>query len=83
MRHFSVVLTADNRKAIYVPTGFAHGFQTLEDETEVLYQMSEFHSPEHSRGVRWDDRAFGIQWPPGDRTMSERDRGYPDFRPGQ
>ncbi len=80
MRHFSVVLTADNRKAIYVPSGFAHGFQTLEDDTEVLYQISQFYSPEHSQGVRWDDPSFRIAWPPGDRTISERDRSFPDFR---
>ena len=78
-RHFGVVLTADDRKAMYIPTGFAHGFQTLEDDTEVLYQISEFYSPEHSRGVRWDDPAFQIPWPPDDRTISERDRSYPDF----
>ena len=54
-RHFGVVLTADNRKMIYVPTGFAHGFQTLQDGTELFYQVSEFYSPEHARGVRWND----------------------------
>ena len=79
-RHFGAVLTADNRKAMYIPTGFAHGFQTLEDDTEALYQISEFYSPEHSRGVRWDDPAFGIAWPPDERMLSERDLGYPDFR---
>jgi dTDP-4-dehydrorhamnose 3,5-epimerase len=79
-RHFGAVLTADNRKAMYIPTGFAHGFQTLEDDTEALYQISEFYSPDHSRGVRWDDPAFGIAWPPDERMLSERDRGYPDFR---
>jgi len=81
-RHFGATLTADNRKSMYIPKGFAHGFQTLEDDTEVLYQISEFYSPEHSRGVRWDDPAFGIAWPPDERTMSDRDRAYPDFRPG-
>jgi dTDP-4-dehydrorhamnose 3,5-epimerase len=81
--HVAIVLTAEDRKALYIPTGFAHGFQTLEDDTEVLYQISEFYSPEHSRGVRWDDPAFQIAWPPDDRTMSERDRSYPDFRPSR
>jgi dTDP-4-dehydrorhamnose 3,5-epimerase len=81
-RHFGATLTADNRKAMYIPKGFAHGFQTLEDDTEVLYQISEFYSPDHSRGVRWDDPAFGIAWPPDERTMSDRDRAYPDFRAG-
>ena len=80
-RHFAVVLTADNRKMLYVPTGFAHGFQTLVDDTELFYQVSEFYSPAHSRGVRWDDPLFQIPWPPDDRVISERDRSYPDFRP--
>jgi dTDP-4-dehydrorhamnose 3,5-epimerase len=79
-RHFAVVLTADNRKVLYVPAGFAHGFQTLEDGTEVFYQISEFYSPDHGRGVRWDDPAFGIRWPEGERIIVERDRSYPDFR---
>ena len=78
-RHFGATLTADNRKAMYIPKGFAHGFQTLEDDTEVLYQISEFYSPEHSRGVRWNDPAFGIAWPPDERILSERDRAYSDF----
>ncbi len=64
---------------LYIPEGFAHGFQTLADDTEVLYQMSEFYSPDHSRGVRWDDPAFGIIWPDDDRTIIDRDRAYPDF----
>jgi dTDP-4-dehydrorhamnose 3,5-epimerase len=79
-RHFAVVLTAENRKMLYVPAGFAHGFQTLEDSTEVLYQISEFYSSAHARGVRWDDPAFGIPWPADDRTIVDRDRSYPDFR---
>ena len=78
-RHVAVMLSAENGRAIYVPEGFAHGFQTLEAETEVLYQMSAFYVPSHSRGVRWDDPAFGIAWPPAERIISERDRSYPDF----
>jgi dTDP-4-dehydrorhamnose 3,5-epimerase len=78
--HAAVELSARNRKMLYIPEGFAHGFQTLEDDTEVFYQMSQFYSPEHSRGVRWDDPAFGISWPPGERIIIERDRTYPDFR---
>jgi dTDP-4-dehydrorhamnose 3,5-epimerase len=78
-RHVAVVLDAESRRALYVPEGFAHGFQTLEDDTEVFYQMSEFYSPEHARGVRWNDPAFGISWPDDDRTISTRDRSYPDF----
>jgi dTDP-4-dehydrorhamnose 3,5-epimerase len=73
-------LSAHNKRAIYVPEGVAHGFQTLEDASEVMYLISEFYSPEHGRGVRWDDPAFGIEWPAAvARYMSERDRSYPDF----
>lgn len=80
-RHVAVELTADNRRALYVPKGFAHGFQTLEDGTEVFYQMSEFHSPDHARGLRFDDPAFDIEWPVPDPIVKERDRNWPDFDP--
>ncbi len=80
-RHHSVMLSAANRRALYVPKGFAHGFQTLEPGTEISYQMSEFFRPEYSRGVRWNDPAFQIGWPETTtRIMNERDRSYPDFR---
>jgi len=72
-------LTAHNRLMAYMPEGVAHGYLTLEENTEVFYQMSEIYSPEHARGVRWNDPAFGIAWPPGDRTIIERDQFYPDF----
>ncbi len=75
----ALTLTADNRRMLYVPEGVAHGFQTLEDDTEVFYQMSEAHHPECARGVRWDDPAFGIAWPPGERILNDRDRRYGDF----
>jgi dTDP-4-dehydrorhamnose 3,5-epimerase len=75
-----VELTAANRQALYIPEGLAHGFQTLTDETEVLYQMSEFYYPESARGVRWDDPRFQIPWPIVDITISDRDRQYPDFQ---
>jgi dTDP-4-dehydrorhamnose 3,5-epimerase len=78
-KHFGLVLSADNHKMLYVPEGFAHGFLTLEDNTEVFYQMSEFYAPEHGRGVRWNDPAFGIAWPMLPRTISDRDRTCPDF----
>ncbi len=65
---------------LYIPEEFAHGFQTLEDDTEVFYQMTQFYSAQLSRGVRWDDPAFGISWPPGERIIIERDRTYPDFQ---
>jgi len=75
----AVELTEDNRCMLYVPEGFAHGFQTLENDTEVLYQMSEFYHPESARGVRWDDPAFGIEWPIEQLTISSRDRSYDRF----
>ena len=78
-RHFAVELTAENRLQIYIPRRCAHGYQTLVDGVEVLYQMSEVYSPEHSEGVRWDDPAFGISWPATNPIMNERDRRYPDF----
>ena len=75
----AVELTAENRTMMYIPEGFAHGFQTLEGNTEVFYQMSEFYHPECARGVRWDDPAFSIQWPPDDRIISVKDLAYTDF----
>ena len=73
-------LSADNRLMLYVPEGFAHGFQTLEDGSEVFYQMSDVYAPQSARGVRWDDPAFRIAWPPGERVINARDRTYPDFQ---
>lgn len=78
-RHLGVILSAENRKMLYVPEGIAHGFLTLEDNTELFYQISEFYSPEHARGVRWNDPAFGIPWPLTPSIMSDRDRSYSDF----
>src|SRR6266446_850547 len=75
----AVVLTATNRHIVYVPEGCAHGFLTLEDETEVFYQMSEFYHAESARGVRWDDPAFQIVWPGVVAVISERDRTYPNL----
>lgn len=73
-------LSADSYKMLYVPKGFAHGFQVLEDETEVLYPVSQFYQPEYERGVRWDDPAFGIQWPqPEKRILSQKDRSWPNY----
>jgi dTDP-4-dehydrorhamnose 3,5-epimerase len=64
---------------MYVPEHCAHGYQTLEDDSEVFYQISQVYHPESSRGVRWNDPAFGIEWPEAPRIMSDRDRTYPDF----
>lgn len=80
-QHISQIINAENREMLYVPKGFAHGFQTLTDNTEVFYQMSEFYSPEHSRGVRWNDPDFGIKWPEEKRIIIDRDQEYPDFEP--
>jgi dTDP-4-dehydrorhamnose 3,5-epimerase len=75
----SVQLSADNRAMLFIPEGIAHGFQTLADDTEVFYQMSRYYSPESSRGLRWDDPAFGISWPEDTRVINARDRQYPNF----
>ncbi|MCL6482384.1 MAG: dTDP-4-dehydrorhamnose 3,5-epimerase [Firmicutes bacterium] len=77
-----VELTATNRQMLYVPRGFAHGFQTLEDDTEVFYHVSEFYHPEAERGVRWNDPQFGIQWPAVEkRILSPKDQNWPDYVP--
>lgn len=77
-----VELSSENRRAFYIPAGLAHGFQTLTDDAEVLYQMGHRYVPEAARGVRWDDPAFAIDWPAVDREriISEKDRAYPDYR---
>jgi dTDP-4-dehydrorhamnose 3,5-epimerase len=75
-----IVLTAENRDMVYVPEGCGHGFLTLQNETEVFYQISEFYHPELARGVRWNDPAFEIVWPEPVEVISERDRTYPDFQ---
>lgn len=78
----AVELSARGRRSlIYIPEGFAHGFQTLQDDTEVFYQMSHSYVSKAARGVRWDDPAFAIDWPDGPRTLSDRDNNYPDFSP--
>jgi dTDP-4-dehydrorhamnose 3,5-epimerase len=77
---FAVELTAANGKSLYVPAGVAHGFQTLDDDTEVLYLVSAFHTPGAERGVRHDDPAFSIAWPLAVRSISDKDAGWPDFR---
>lgn len=80
-RWLSVTLSAENRRAVYVPRGCAHGFQTLADDTNVDYQISEFYAPAHARGVRWNDPRFGIAWPQPISTMSAKDMSYPDYAP--
>ena len=79
-RHAAVELTAENRRALYIPHGVAHGFQSLVDDTEVLYQMSTFYEPAAGAGVRWNDPTFGIVWPIAEPFMNERDASYPDWQ---
>lgn len=73
----SIELNAGNRTMLYVPEGFAHGYQTLEDNTEVLYQTSEFYVPDHAIGVRFDDPAFGVLWPLPAEVISDADKRWP------
>jgi dTDP-4-dehydrorhamnose 3,5-epimerase len=81
-RWIGLELTAQNRRLLYIPKGFAHGFQTLVDDTEVFYQISEHYCPESARGVRWNDPLLGIQWPACDkRVISARDQEYPNLAP--
>lgn len=75
-RWVAAELTADNYRMLYVPEGFAHGYQTLEDNTEIHYQMSEYYHPESARGFRWDDPRMAIEWPLPVTVMSERDRQF-------
>jgi dTDP-4-dehydrorhamnose 3,5-epimerase len=77
---FSVELSAENRKELYIPEGVAHGFQTLADNTEVSYQISEFHHPESARGVRWNDPDFGIRWPLPVTVISPKDSAYEGWK---
>jgi dTDP-4-dehydrorhamnose 3,5-epimerase len=77
----SVAIDATNRRMYYAPKGIASGFITLEDDTELLYMMSHPHTQSHYEGARWDDPAFGIEWPDEPRVISERDRSFPDHRP--
>jgi dTDP-4-dehydrorhamnose 3,5-epimerase len=82
LQWFGAELSQDNGRGLFIPDGFAHGFQTLTDDAEVSYQMSVPFQDGAGRGVRWDDPAFGVQWPEapaGGRTISERDATYPDF----
>lgn len=75
----SVELTEDNRRMLYIPFGFAHGYQTLVDGVETYYHVSAAYSPEHASGVRWNDPRFGLRWPLEPTVISARDRDWPDF----
>jgi dTDP-4-dehydrorhamnose 3,5-epimerase len=76
---FGTLLTSENRRSLFIPEGCAHGFLTLEENTEVFYHMSQFFVPEAARGFRWNDPFFHIEWPDEIHVISERDRMYPDF----
>jgi len=80
LRWHAVELSADNRRTLYIPKGVAHGFQTLEDHSEVFYQMAQTYVPGHSSGVRWNDPAFAIDWPLAEPILSERDASYPLYQ---
>jgi len=75
----SIELDSGDRNLLYVPEGVGHGYQTLEDKTEVFYQVSEFYSPDNSSGIRWNDPTFNIKWPIEDRIISQADQNYPNF----
>jgi dTDP-4-dehydrorhamnose 3,5-epimerase len=77
--HFGIRLDESSRTLLYIPEGFAHGFITLEENSEIFYQMSEFYFPQLAAGFRWDDPSFSIQWPIEPEVISERDSSYPDF----
>lgn len=77
LKWFGKEISAESRMALFIPRGFAHGFQTLVDDSEVLYQMSEFFHPDSARGIRWDDPVLGIRWPLSNFIISEKDRAYP------
>lgn len=79
LRHVAVELVAEAHNAVYVPPGVAHGFQALEDRSEVFYMMTEAYRPDVAAGVRFDDPRFGIAWPLPVTVIADRDRGYPDF----
>jgi dTDP-4-dehydrorhamnose 3,5-epimerase len=80
-QHHAAEPTADNRTMFYVPKGFAHGFVTLQDDTEALYLVDEFYAPERERGIRFDDPRFRIEWPLSPSVISDKDRAHPDFNP--
>ena len=76
-QHAAVMLSAENRRALYIPQGFAHGFQTLSDDSELFYHMSAFYQSSSSRGFRWDDPAIGIRWPEPLTVISDKDQSWP------
>ena len=78
-QHYAVELNAEQRNMLYIPEGFAHGFLSLEDDTEIFYQMSQYYAPGQDRGFRFDDPGIGIAWPEGEKIISDRDRALPEY----
>ena len=76
---FGIELSEENRRMLYVPEGFAHGYQTLFDNCEVFYQVTEYYQPNHEYGIRWNDPVFDIKWPLHATIVSDKDKTYPDF----
>ena len=81
LQHFATELTAENRLMVHVPQGCANSFLTLADDTEIIYLTSQFYSPEHERGIRYNDPKLGIRWPMEPAVISDKDRSHPDFHP--
>jgi dTDP-4-dehydrorhamnose 3,5-epimerase len=81
LQHITVELTPENRTMVHVPQGCANSFLTLDDNTEIIYFTSEFYSPEHERGLRYNDPKLGIRWPMEPTVISDKDRNHPDFNP--
>ncbi len=79
LKHFNVTLKDKDNRALFIAPGCAHGFQTLEDDTDVYYQMTDFYAPDQAVGLRWNDLALGIEWPLNNPIMNERDGSYPDL----
>jgi dTDP-4-dehydrorhamnose 3,5-epimerase len=80
---FAAELSEKNHQLLYIPEGFAHGYQTLEDQTEIFYQVSAFYHPASERGARWNDPAFGIEWPLPASVISKKDSSFPDWEANQ
>jgi len=81
LQHFSIELTATNRSMLYVPNGIAHGFITLEPDTEAFYLVTEYYAPDRERGLRYNDPKFNIRWPITPVVISDKDKNHPDFNP--
>ena len=81
LKWIALELTAENRKMLYVPANFAHGYQTLADNTEVFYQVSQFYAPGSEEGLRYNDPTLGIKWPKDVKVISTKDSSWPDYKP--